>query len=1458
MTQNPARFQEKEELLSLLLEKEGLNAAQTDVIGPREKKEDLPLSFAQQRLWFLDQLEGNLVAYNMPSGFRLRGHLDTESLRRSLEAVVDRHEALRTTFQVRDGEPVQVVQDAHRFELPLIDLRDLQPEQQEEEVARRGRAEAKRPFDLAADMMLRATLVKLAEGEHLLLLSMHHIASDGWSAQILWRELSTLYASFCRNEVSPLPELAIQYADYAVWQRERLQGERLERLQKYWRTQLEGVSPLDLPTDRGRPPRPSYRGAQHSLRLAPGLVRRLRELGQASGVTLQMTLMAVFQILLARHSGQPDIAVGVPSAGRHRKELEPLIGFFIDTLALRVDLSGEPTFGELLGRVRETALRAYDHQEMPFEMLVEELQPERDLSRNPLVQVLFNMWESSDEPSLELLGLTVRPQPSQHVSTKFDITLYVRAHQDNVRIRAVYSRDLFDPDRIENMLDEFVLLLTQVVENPSRAVTDYTLVTERFRALLPDIQAPIAAPEQEPVLGQFFDCADRFPTEPAIHQGATTWSYEELADRVRDIAVTLCDAGVQSGDVIAVEGVKSFGCVASMLGVLAAGGVLLPLDPRLPQARKRSMLGQGKTVRLLHIGIPRNDRWWRDLPPRTMEVEPENGQWVDRPVNPSQARELPQVASDAPAYIFFTSGTTGTPKGILGCHQGLSHFINWQRDTFSVRPSDRCAQLTQLSFDVLLRDIFLPLTSGAALCLPEDADILDPDRIWSWLDRQQISLLHTVPSLAQFWLRHASQSQRLGHLRWVFFAGEPLTQALVQQWRTATMETGGIVNLYGPTETTLAKCFYIVPPDPPPGIQPLGSPLPQTQVLVLRKEERQLCGLGEPGEIVLRTPFATLGYLDAAVDDQKRFAPNPFQDDTGDLVYHTGDQGRYRPDGTIEFLGRFDNQVKLRGMRVELGEIEAVLAQHAKVVETVVLAREDIPGDKQLVAYVVLTQEHVPSVEELRRFLKKRLPDYMIPAAFVPVEALPLTPNGKVDHRALLALDVARQTPEASFVAPRDALEEELVEIWRDVLELDRVGIHNNFFALGGHSLIAIRLTSRINQEFEVELSLPAIFESLTIEETAIRVLEQQILASESERVKMLLKESDSDTDGRTTMPEPASAQTVFQIAESEPEVTSGPTRFHCPQSKSIWFGRRKCNLVIVINERLDAPSFETLGQYVRELDPSIDVAVVSDIPKAQTNLESRPTLIFSPAVVRQFAFKGGRTFCGYPMSKSQEYAELEKAGIPVPKWTLLTETDVPDLSEFDDYVVRKPDYGGRGSAVKIVNKRRVKWKPITTNAAGTSSALILQQLILTGARPVSYRVVTLFGKVLLSSRYTANADRPDVTRESVFASAQRPSGFSIVASGQRSEVVPNLDEQIIRLGESAHAAFPEIPLLGFDIVREVQAGQLFVLEANAIGYVWSFTQQSSESSGFSFEEQFDGVRKAAHVLAEKTQQHAC
>jgi amino acid adenylation domain-containing protein len=1040
-----------------------------------ERSEDFPLSFAQERIWFLDQLVPGSVTYNILAAYRLRGEINIRGLEWSLNQMIAKHSALRTTIVIRDGRPVQHIS---QFVVAPLLVEDLTHSTNPSQLAlAQLQTECERPFDLATGPLVRIKLLALAPDDHILVCCLHHIIFDGWSLRVFCRQLSRLYASYVNGQPCTLDPF-MQYPDYARRQRLQLQGKLLDDQLGYWKRQLEDAPGLlELPADRPRPSVPTFRGGDYSLQLSQALSQGLKALGLSARATLFMTLLTILKIILHRLTGQDDVIVGAPIATRSSIEAEEMIGLCLNNLVIRTRFERSLTFSNLLENVRDVTLDAYVHQDLPFERLVEELHPDRQLGFTPLFQVFLNVASQGDDGLLLPGVVTERITRAAVGDSKFDLTLYAHELSSTIQLRLVYNSDLFNPERMQEFLHQFHHLAEQIVADPHRPIDSYSLVTPRFRSLLPDPALELPEPKFDPITVAFDRWAERTPEHPAICWGDRSWTFGELRETSRAIAGSLQAAGVKLGDVVALTGSPSYKLVAGMLGILRAGGVMLTLDCNLPVARQRLMLTEARAKFVIRAGnMASEDAWLSELPDCTV-VQLDAGD--DSVINSSEPLtricDETAISGDDPAYIFFTSGTTGIPKAVLGCHKGLSHFLNWQRTTFKVGSHDRCSQLIGLSFDAVLRDIFLPLTSGATLCLP-DVDREDAEALMAWMKREEITLTHTVPAVAQNWIGHVRDEIGLPALRLLFFAGEPLSDALIQSCRTTFPGRYKIVNLYGPTETTLVKCFHVVADSPLPGIQPVGRPLPETQAWVLNGSG-QLCGLGEMGEIVLRTPFRTLGYANSRDETDLRFRKNPFRRDDRDLVYFTGDRGRYRTDGSLDILGRRDQQVKIRGVRIELDEIAAIISRHPEVSSSVVVLRKDTEP-QALAAYVVPRSSGVDFREELRTHISRHLPAAMIPTSFVFLERIPLTANGKVDRKALPIPEAVDNGTRREYLAPRSATEAELARIWSEVLGVGSISVFDNFFDLGGQSLLATRVVSRIRHDLSVECPLRLMFET--------------------------------------------------------------------------------------------------------------------------------------------------------------------------------------------------------------------------------------------------------------------------------------------------------------------------------------------------------------------------------------------
>ena len=1035
-----------------------------------------PLSYAQQRLWLIEQLGLSAHAYHLLRGLHIHGPLRVGDLQQSLQEIVRRHEILRTTFVNVAGQPCQVVTPAIRFPLSVLDLCALSQHAQEVQVQELAHAEIRRSFDLTHGPLLRAILVRFADEEYVLLLTMHHIVSDAWSHAVFWRELAVLYEAFVAKETSPLPALSVQYADFAHWQQEWMRGDVLDTQLAYWKQQLVGMSTLQLPTDYPRPAVQTFRGTRRFMKLSPALTRALKALSQRYGVTLFMTLLAAFQTLLHRYTGQDDIVVGSLIANRNRAELEGLIGFFVNTLVLRTDLSGDPSFQELLARVRTVTLGAYEYQDMPYEKLLEALRPPRDLSRNPLFQILF-VLHNTPQQALELPGLTVRPMEIDPGTARFDMTLEFWEIPEGLQGRFEYSTDLFETATIARMAGHLQTLLEGIVADPEQLLSRLPLLTadERHRLLVEWNSTTAPAPMHQCLHNVFESQVVRTPDAVAVVYGDESLTYRDLNRCANQVAHYLLALGVGPEVLVGLYIERSLAMMVGLLGILKAGAAYVPLDPTYPQERLTFMLEDAQppvvlTQELLAVGLPDNgaqlvclDAHW----PTIAQYRDDN------PVGGARADQV--------AYLLYTSGSTGQPKGVLGVHRATLNALAWMWQAYSFAAHEVCCQKTPISFGDSIQELLGPLLRGIRTVLIPDAVLKDLPRFVHTLARHRVTRLILVPSLLRTLLDTVSDLQdRLPNLTLWFTGGEALSSDLWQRFRECLPHCH-LVNLYGASEASDDTTWYDLSLAPHElACVPIGRPIANTQVYVL-DPHLQPVPIGIPGELYVGGASLTRGYLHHPELTAERFIPHPLSYEPGARLYKTGDLVRYQSDGHLEYIGRLDHQVKLRGIRIELGEIEAALAQHPAVRETVVIVREDRPGALHLVAYIVPAQEPAPTHRELRRFLETQLPAAMVPSVFVMLETLPLTPSGKVDRRGLPEPNPSRAALEDEYVAPRTPVEQQVAIIWRHLLGLERVGIHDNFFELGGHSLLAMQIVSRVRDATHVEVSLLHFFETPTV-----------------------------------------------------------------------------------------------------------------------------------------------------------------------------------------------------------------------------------------------------------------------------------------------------------------------------------------------------------------------------------------
>ncbi|MDF5714253.1 MAG: amino acid adenylation domain-containing protein, partial [Rhizonema sp. NSF051] len=1074
-------------------------------IPRRLQKNPAPLSFAQKRLWFLDQLQPGQSLYNEPYAFHLNGSLNVSALMQSLKEIVRRHEILRTNFTMVDGQPFQVIASTLALALPIVDIQLLPKDEQEAEVRHLVTNEQARPFDLANDPLVRATLLQLDEAQHVLLFTMHHIVCDQWSFGVIIREIVALYEAFSMGKPSPLPKLPIQYADFAVWQRQWLQGQVQEAQLSYWKQQLSSTPTiLELPTDHPRPAVQTNRGAKQSLVLSKLLTEALKTISQQEKVTLFMTLLAAFQTLLYRYSGQDDIVVGTTICGRNRAEIEGLIGFFVNTLVMRTDLSGTPSFREILNRVREVALGAYANQDLPFEQLVEKLQPERNLSYTPLFQVMFQL-QNTPTTTLELPSLTLSPLEFDKETAKFDLTLSMVEIKQGLIGTLEYNTDLFNTATITRMLGHFQSCLEGIVINPDQQISKFPILSEA---------------ERQQLLVEWNNTQADYPIKQCIHNlfeaqlerascGGTTLmpdtiavifedqhlTYQELNIKANQLAHHLRSLGVGPEVLVGICVERSLEMMIGLLGILKAGGAYVPLDPSYPQERLTLILEDAKPLVLLT-----QKHLVSELPKHKAKVVYIDADWEDAALSGQDYTENLNsgVTGENLAYVIYTSGSTGTPKGVLITHQALVNHSIAAAKAYQLQAKDRILQFASISFDVAAEELFPSWLSGSTV-------VIRPNRILAFanflqlLEQEKLTVLNLPTAYWHDWVSDLARTEvpLPSTLRLVIVGTEQTLPEKLALWEKFVddlyeKQSSGYLrirwlNAYGPTEATIGVTIY-----EPATCQenqsiynvPIGRPIANTQIYLLDKHLNPIPP-GVPGELYISSVGLARGYLNRPELTAEKFVPNPFSEKSGTLLYKTGDLARYLPNGDIGLLGRIDHQVKIRGFRIELGEIESKLKQHDKVREAVVVDREDEQGDKRLVAYVSPLFEQTLTVTELRSFLQEKLPQYMVPSAFIVLQALPLLPNGKLDRHFLPAPETLRPEMEVAYVMPQTELEQKIATVWQNALNIENIGIHDNFFELGGHSLLIVKVHTQLHEIFKTDLSLLDLFRYPTISSLA-------------------------------------------------------------------------------------------------------------------------------------------------------------------------------------------------------------------------------------------------------------------------------------------------------------------------------------------------------------------------------------
>ena len=1069
----------KRALLELkLMKKNGSKEAAEEAIPRRTDRGTAPLSYNQQGLWVLSQLMPETGLYQIPKAVRLTGRLNVAALQQTLDFIVARHEALRTTFATVDGVPMQLIADAFPLEMPVQDLSDMPESDREKEAQRILDSEARRPFDLANEPLIRSLLLRLGEEEHILLVTTHHIVTDGWSMGIFHRELMELYEAFAAGRPSPLAELQIQYPDYAVWHRDWFKGSIYDSQLSYWKQQFATLPPvLELPTDHTRPnfqAYQAYRGDQQTLRLSKEMTRRVNDFCRAEEVTPFMTLLAAFKVLLHRYTGEEDIAVGSPIAGRCMSETEPLIGLFVNVLALRANLSGNPTFRELLGRVKDTALGGYANQDLPFETLVRELQPNRTLAHNPIFQVMF-VLQNAPVPPLEFGGLKISHVQVDNVTTNFDLTLDIVERDEQYLIKFECNADLFEPETITRMMGHLEMLITGMLENPAQRISELPMLTpDERRQLLVEWADTKTDYPAKCVHELFEEQASRTPDAIAVVFDGEQLTYRELNRQANRLANYLRTLGVGADTLVGVHMERSAQLVVAMLAIIKAGGAYLPLDLSYPKERMAFMMADAQapvllTERKLAGGLPETDA--------TIVCIDDSGELIS-----SFSAQTPDnlATTESLIYVIYTSGSTGSPKGVAVTHRAVNRLI-LNTNYVDVTPADRIAQASNSSFDAATFEIWGALLHGARLIgIPRDVT-LSPKRFAEEIQRQQISIMFLTTALFNQIARDTPHA--FASMRQLMFGGE----AVDPNWVREILTQGAperLVHVYGPTESTTFATAHLIESVPATANTiPIGRPISNTQTYILDPNLNPV-PVGVPGELYLGGDGLARDYLNRPELTTEKFIHKPWSRN-GARLYKTGDVVRYLADGSIEFVGRKDHQVKIRGFRIELGEIETALAEHANVGECVVTVTQEECGDKRLVAYFTPAKEVETTVAELRDFLKQKLPDYMVPAVFVPLASLPLSPNGKVDRRALPAPELTLPTASSGFVGARDELELKLIKIWEKVLPVRPIGIDDNFFDLGGHSLLAVRLFALIEESFDRNLPLATLFQAPTVRELA-------------------------------------------------------------------------------------------------------------------------------------------------------------------------------------------------------------------------------------------------------------------------------------------------------------------------------------------------------------------------------------
>ncbi len=1183
----------------------------------------LPLSFAQQRLWFFNQLEPNSPVYNLSRSVRLQGELKVAALEKSFNEIIRRHEVLRTVFQSQDGKPVQVILPEVTIKLPVVDLRNCSPEQQAAEIQHYAKTQAQYSFDLTTAPLLNVLLLQLKEQEYILLFTIHHIVADGWSTGVIIRELAAFYESFSTGKPCELPSLPIQYADFAVWQRTWLQKEVFASQMQYWKQQLDGNLPiLELPITKPRSKYQTFVGKTQQFTLSSSLTAKLKALSQKQNVTLFMTLLAAFKTLLYRYTGQEDILVGSPIANRNRREIEELIGFFVNTIVLRTRLQADCSFINLLKQVREVTLGAYIHQDLPFELLVEELQPQRHLSHTPVFQVMFALQNAPQE-ELKLTGLSIKQENIDTETSGFDFSLDITEKNNCLLCLWEYNSNLFEPDDITRLQGHFQTLLEGIVANPEQRLSELPLLTanEEHQLLVEWNNTQVDYPLEQCIHRLFEAQVAKTPDAVAVVYNHQKLTYQELNQRANQLARLLVVLGAKTGEFIGICKPRDINFLIAIIAVFKVGGVYVPIDSTYPPDRINYMINNSEVKFLL------TDSHWKDI--SLLKDCPHLKYLIFLDVKSSQ-HSLPAIAGLeiyeqldfdklpkenldinntplAPAYMIYTSGSTGLPKGAIIRHIEAINHIYAQFDALKLDQSLTFLQSAPASSDISVWQFLAPILIGGKTVIVDTQTVCEPEKLFKIIQQENITIVELVPvvilGLLEYICSLSERERLLPSLKWMMVTGESVPVTVVNQW-LQLYPSIKVVNAYGPTEAADDITGFIVDKPLPPHQRtvPIGKPLANLNIYIL-DSQMQLLPIGVPGEICVSGFGVGMGYWKNEASTKSNFIPNrfitnakPLPGTNTDFIYKTGDLGRWLPDGNIEFLGRIDYQVKIRGFRIELGEIEAVINQYSSISTSVVVVWENETGNKSLVAYVTVQPGQTLSVPELRRFLESKLPSYMVPAAFTILEELPLTPNGKIDRLALPAPDLTQSIPKSDSGAFFTPIEEILVGIWSEVLGIRQIGIHDNFFELGGHSLLATQVISRVRKTFGLDIPLQRLFEFPTISELA-REIEQ----TSSQDICAITPVS---RDGNLPLSFAQARLWLLEQLNPGSSIYNMPAAVHFRGELNVEALEESINEIIRRHEVLRTAFISVDGQPLQKIIPQVQLKIpvvnLQDLPKAE------------------------------------------------------------------------------------------------------------------------------------------------------------------------------------------------------------------------------------------------------------------